>query len=182
MLPDRPGNAKGNRRHAISLEETTKAVHRQNGQPGRANPHASLPSHPPSFVAGAGFSGLFSLSGLFSSTNERNKTNPQAKKLALSRTSHFSRVSSIRDPCLPQKGSPRKSWMISLVENGILYGEPVHHSGIRLAGCGTTIFTRENFYGLHVWHNGRTLPQDAQKGRPARPQGVKGRGVPSGVR
>jgi uncharacterized DUF497 family protein len=30
--------------------------------------------------------------------------------------------------------------------------------------------------------NGRTLPQDAQKGRPARPQRVRGRGVPSRVR
>jgi len=30
--------------------------------------------------------------------------------------------------------------------------------------------------------NRRTLPQDAQKGRLARPQRVKGRGVPSGVR
>ena len=45
-----------------------------------------------------------------------------------------------------------------------------------------TILARWNFDGLHVWHNERTLPQDAEKGRPARPQRVKGRGVPSGVR
>ena len=38
----------------------------------------------------------------------------------------------------------------------------------------------ESFDGEHVWHNRRTLPQDAQKGRPARPQRVKARGVPSG--
>jgi hypothetical protein len=35
------------------------------------------------------------------------------------------------------------------------------------------MLTRENF-------DRRTLPQAAQKGRPARPQRVKGRGVPSG--
>ncbi len=40
----------------------------------------------------------------------------------------------------------------------------------------------ENFDGVRVWHNSKTFPQDAQKGRPARPQRVKGRGVPSGVR
>jgi hypothetical protein len=39
---------------------------------------------------------------------------------------------------------------------------------------------RENFDGLHDWDERRTLPQDAQKGCPARPQRVKGRGVPSG--
>jgi len=44
------------------------------------------------------------------------------------------------------------------------------------------MLVRLNFDGQHVWHNRRTVPQDAQKGRPARPQRVKGRGVPSGVR
>jgi hypothetical protein len=44
------------------------------------------------------------------------------------------------------------------------------------------MLVRENFDGLHDWDKRRTLPQDAQKGRPARPQRVKGRGVPSGVR
>jgi hypothetical protein len=34
----------------------------------------------------------------------------------------------------------------------------------------------ESFDGPHLWHIGRTLPQDAQKVRPARPQRVKGRG------
>jgi hypothetical protein len=34
--------------------------------------------------------------------------------------------------------------------------------------------------GSHVWHHRTTLSQDAQKGRSARPQRVKGRGVPSG--
>jgi hypothetical protein len=42
------------------------------------------------------------------------------------------------------------------------------------------MLARENFEGSHVWHNRSPLPQDAQKGRPARPQRVKGRGVPSG--
>ena len=39
----------------------------------------------------------------------------------------------------------------------------------------------EYFAGPQVLHNGRALPQDAQKGRPARPQRVKVRGVPSGA-
>ena len=51
-----------------------------------------------------------------------------------------------------------------------------------LAGCGTTILASENFEGPRMWHNRRTLPPDAQKGLPARPQRVKARGVPSGVR
>src|SRR6266550_4687302 len=51
-----------------------------------------------------------------------------------------------------------------------------------LAGSRRTIFAHENFDGPHVWHNGKTLPQDAQKVRPARPQRVKIGGVPSGVR
>jgi hypothetical protein len=38
-----------------------------------------------------------------------------------------------------------------------------------LAGCGKTTLARENFEGPHVWYNSRTLPQDAQKGRSARP-------------
>jgi hypothetical protein len=42
------------------------------------------------------------------------------------------------------------------------------------------MLARESFDAEHVWHNRRTLPQDAQKGRPARPQRVKARGVPSG--
>jgi len=37
----------------------------------------------------------------------------------------------------------------------------------------------ENFDDPHMWHNRRPLPQDAQKGRPVRPQRVKGRDVPS---
>ena len=58
------------------------------------------------------------------------------------------------------------------------------------------MLARENFDGPHVWHNGRTLPQDAQNGQTshppnpgaprravpqARPQRVKGRGIPSGA-
>ncbi len=39
---------------------------------------------------------------------------------------------------------------------------------------------RENFDGPCVGHNKRTFSQDAQKGRSARPQRVKGRGVPLG--
>jgi probable rRNA maturation factor len=50
------------------------------------------------------------------------------------------------------------------------------------AGCGKIMLARENFNGEHVWYGRRTLLQDAQKGRPARPQRVKARGVPSGVR
>ena len=42
------------------------------------------------------------------------------------------------------------------------------------------MLARENFDGPHVWHNRRTLLQDAQKGRPARLQRLKDRGVPSG--
>jgi hypothetical protein len=49
-----------------------------------------------------------------------------------------------------------------------------------LAGWGEIIVARENFEGPHVWHNRRSLPQDAQKCRPARPQRVRARGVPSG--
>src|SRR5438094_7836259 len=45
-----------------------------------------------------------------------------------------------------------------------------------------TISAQQNFDGTHVQDKRITLPQDAQKGRPARPQRVKGRGVPSGVR
>ena len=33
-----------------------------------------------------------------------------------------------------------------------------------------SIWARESFNSLHVWHNRRTLPQDAQKALPARPQ------------
>ena len=39
-----------------------------------------------------------------------------------------------------------------------------------LAARRKAMLARENFDGLHVWHNRRTLPQDAQKGLPARPQ------------
>jgi len=35
---------------------------------------------------------------------------------------------------------------------------------------------------LHLWMKSTALMQDAQKGRPARPQRVKTGGVPSGVR
>ena len=45
-----------------------------------------------------------------------------------------------------------------------------------LTGCRKTISARQNFDGLHVWAKWRTLPQDAQKGCPARPQRVKTRG------
>src|SRR5713101_252253 len=80
MLTRSTGNAKGHRRHAISLEETTKAVHSQNVQPGRVNPHASIPSHTSSFVAESGLSGL---SGLFGSSGQ-----PHKPKIWLSPVSH----------------------------------------------------------------------------------------------
>jgi hypothetical protein len=51
---------------------------------------------------------------------------------------------------------------------------------IPLAGYGTTFLARKDFEGLHKWLNGRTLLQDAQKDRPARPQREKARGVPLG--
>jgi len=35
---------------------------------------------------------------------------------------------------------------------------------------GQTILICENVEGLYMLHNGRTVPQDAQKGCPARPQ------------
>src|SRR6266850_3297009 len=38
-----------------------------------------------------------------------------------------------------------------------------------------TISAQQNFDGLHVWDTKRTAPQDAQKVRPARPQGAKRR-------
>ena len=44
------------------------------------------------------------------------------------------------------------------------------------------MLARDNFDGLHDWDKRRILPQDAQKGCPARPQRVKCRRVPSGVR
>jgi hypothetical protein len=44
----------------------------------------------------------------------------------------------------------------------------------------TTFLARKDFEELHKWLNGRTLLQDAQKDRPARPQREKARGVPLG--
>jgi hypothetical protein len=32
------------------------------------------------------------------------------------------------------------------------------------------MLARQNFDGRQVWHNRKTLPRDAQKGHPARPQ------------
>ena len=43
------------------------------------------------------------------------------------------------------------------------------------AGCEKTISAQQRFDRQHVWHEKRLLPQDAQKGLPARPQRVKGR-------
>ena len=37
------------------------------------------------------------------------------------------------------------------------------------------ILTRLNFASQHVWHSRTTLLQDAQKGRPARPQASQNR-------
>jgi len=45
---------------------------------------------------------------------------------------------------------------------------------VLLAGCGKTISASQNINGLQVWDTSRTLPQDAQKGRSARPQRAKG--------
>ena len=43
------------------------------------------------------------------------------------------------------------------------------------------MLAREKFNGLHEWHNGSTPLQDAQKGRSARPQRAKRRGVRFGT-
>ena len=57
----------------------------------------------------------------------------------------------------------------------------LHHDDV-LAGCGKTIVARgRNSMARASGAMGNAL-QDAQEGRPARPQRVKGRGVPSGVR
>ena len=50
------------------------------------------------------------------------------------------------------------------------------------AGCGKTISSQQNFDGLHIWTRGEYLPQDAQKGRSARPQQAKRRCVLCSVR
>ena len=50
------------------------------------------------------------------------------------------------------------------------------------AGCGKTISAQQRFDGLHVWDKRRTPSQDAQKGRPARPQQAKWRCVLCSVR
>ena len=56
----------------------------------------------------------------------------------------------------------------------------------RSLGCAECGRLRKNHsgtlevYGLHMCNRRRTPPQDAQKDRPARPQRVKDRGVPSG--
>jgi hypothetical protein len=44
-----------------------------------------------------------------------------------------------------------------------------------LAGCGKTMLVRENFECLHMWHNRRPFPPDAQKDRPLRTSFVKRR-------
>jgi len=43
----------------------------------------------------------------------------------------------------------------------------------RTSRGGTVSRARANFDGLHVWPNRKILSQDAQKGRPARPQGAR---------
>jgi hypothetical protein len=48
------------------------------------------------------------------------------------------------------------------VVRNILLGAPT--------ACRKAMWARENFDGFRVWCNRRTLPQDAQKGLPARPQ------------
>ncbi len=44
-----------------------------------------------------------------------------------------------------------------------------------LAGCGKTNSAQQDFDGWHVWDNRGMLPQDAQKGCPARPQASRNR-------
>jgi hypothetical protein len=50
-----------------------------------------------------------------------------------------------------------------------------------LAGCRKAISAQQHFTSLHVWNKWRAPPQDAQKGRPARPQRAKMRGVRFGT-
>ena len=115
--PDRPDNANGHRRHETSLEETTKAVHRQNVHPGLATPHASLPSHPPSFGAGSGLSGLFGSSG----QPQKSKNWPVPPVI------RYTPISSRVIFHVLRFTSPERQ-MISLGENGILYREHVRHN------------------------------------------------------
>ena len=49
-------------------------------------------------------------------------------------------------------------------------------------GCGKTVLANQASTVHNMWHTRRTIQQDAQKGRPARPQRVKTGGVPSRVR
>src|SRR5678816_1767861 len=49
-------------------------------------------------------------------------------------------------------------------------GHHGHTSCSELPGCGKTMSARENFGRPQVHLNRRIFPQDAQKGRPARPQ------------
>jgi len=53
--------------------------------------------------------------------------------------------------------------------------------GNGLTGCKKTLCLRRNFTGQSVWKNGRILPHGAQKGRSARPQRAKRRGVRFGT-
>ena len=48
------------------------------------------------------------------------------------------------------------------------------------SGLRKTISAQQNVEGLHAWDKKGTSRKDAQKDRPARPQRVKDRGVPSG--
>jgi len=43
------------------------------------------------------------------------------------------------------------------------------------------MLARQNVDGPNLWHNRRIFPQDAQKGRSARPQRAKRRGVRIGT-
>ena len=111
-------------------------------------------------------------------TNQINQTNKTTRQT--NPVPHATRFIHTRSLLAPERQPPKE---LDDFSGGKRYSlqptsAPQRH---RLAGCGTTILIRENFYSLHVWHNGKTLPQDAQKGRSARPQRVKGRGVRFGT-
>jgi hypothetical protein len=51
----------------------------------------------------------------------------------------------------------------------------------RIRGCGKILSAQRSFEGMHFWNKIRTFQQDVQKGRLARPQRAKGRGVRFGT-
>jgi hypothetical protein len=58
-----------------------------------------------------------------------------------------------------------------MVSHIVMKISPARNALLRaLAARRRAMLARENFYGLNLWPSRRTLPQDAQKALPARPQ------------